>query len=98
MDYPIHIETINMELLILYFNGQGQYFYKMMFFCARRLFGSKQTVQTLMKCGISSGSSLFAKRMKGLKLYPDLISRLSTRDAWMSTHICAQMLRALVEL
>ena len=38
MDYPIHIDTISMEMSILYFYGvAGQNFYKMMNFCLWRL-------------------------------------------------------------
>ena len=51
IDYPIHIETVSMELSILYFKGLTfKIFYKMMYFCPYRLFYVYQTVQTQMKC------------------------------------------------
>ena len=33
MDYPIHIDTINMALSIRYFRGLPVSFYKMMYLC-----------------------------------------------------------------
>ena len=49
MGFPRHIHTISMDLSSLYFMG-AQVEISKKYFCTRRLFLSKQTVQTLMKC------------------------------------------------
>ena len=51
IDYPKRIDTISMELSILYFKGgQSKFLQYNVFLSMKIIFLSKQTVQTLMKC------------------------------------------------
>ena len=69
MDYPIHSDEICMELTVLYFKGESN-FYKMILVPEACFYPSKQRrpQRDTTLCEISSLSSLFVKvsRIKGL--------------------------------